>query len=278
MISNLLKRIVYSSSPLVTLYDYLVGLDTRLVPLEQSNLRAGRGPIGQPFKWIGLNIPVGALILDGALIPRASYPKLFDELAPNISCTVTSGSTQVTGLPTLVVALLGGDGVKSPQIPVEGASVPAGTKIASILGTTLTLTTNAIAAGTGLRIFPFGNGDGSTTVNLPRLTAEYERNIDFARNVDPNRVLGSWQSDQVKLHQHWLPLTQNAGNAATPANIVNEIGALPMQSTALSTGANNYHTAWGCVHTGNGVDSSGGSVGSETRVRNVAVIPCIWAY
>jgi microcystin-dependent protein len=52
---------------------------------------------------------------------------------------------------------------------VEGAGIPLGTTLVSISPTSITLSQAAVSSGTGvtLRFLPYGQGDGSTTFNLP---------------------------------------------------------------------------------------------------------------
>lgn len=48
----------------------------------------------------------------------------------------------------------------------------------------------------------FGAGDGFNTFNLPDLRGEFVRGLDDSRGVDPGRVLGSPQAQQLLLHSH----------------------------------------------------------------------------
>nr|WP_279040971.1 phage tail protein [Snodgrassella alvi] len=44
----------------------------------------------------------------------------------------------------------------------------------------------------------YGQGDGSTTFNLPDLRGEFIRSYDDRRGVDPGRWNGSWQGDAIR--------------------------------------------------------------------------------
>lgn len=97
----------------------------------------------------------------------------------------------------------------------------------------------------------YGNGDGSTTFNLPDLRGEFIRGADSSRGVDSGRVFGSSQDDELKAHTHQSPTT----NGATG---IYEVGTGP---TGYDYGSQSAPTS-----------STGGS---ETRPRNVALLPCI---
>ena len=213
-----------------------------------------RGPIGQPFFWDAIVPPYGALILDTSAIPRATYLELFEKYSNPTACTFTAGSNQVTGVPAMTVALLGGGGVKSPQIPVEGVGIPDGCKIASISGTTITLTANATANGSLILIFIHGNGDGSTTFNLASGT-DFWRGKDPSNVKDAGRVLGSLQVDTFREHDHASP----TGGTAVMGTVEVPVG---------TASGYDYIAAAPTSKTG----------GTETRPANTSKLPCVWAF
>ena len=48
----------------------------------------------------------------------------------------------------------------------------------------------------------FGEGDGSTTFNLPDLRGEFVRGWDHGRGADVGRELGTAQGDEFRTHSH----------------------------------------------------------------------------
>lgn len=95
----------------------------------------------------------------------------------------------------------------------------------------------------------YGAGDGVTTFNLPDARGEFDRGLDLGRGVDPGRVQGSWQADEIKNHAHIVGRTSTAG------------GGFP---AIVGTGEGAPMDRW-----------TGNFGGGETRPRNLAGIPII---
>lgn len=56
----------------------------------------------------------------------------------------------------------------------------------------------------------YGSGDGSTTFNLPNLVGRFCRGWGPVSPLDPDRTFGSYQEDQVGVHNHGLqPVIHN---------------------------------------------------------------------
>lgn len=97
----------------------------------------------------------------------------------------------------------------------------------------------------------YGAGDGSTTFKLPDLRGVFLRGLDSGRGLDPGRALGTYQVDEFAEHSHTYLLHQNGS----------EQGA----------GIGSY---FGLVRDRMTLDS-GNAGGTETRPKNIAVLPCI---
>lgn len=94
----------------------------------------------------------------------------------------------------------------------------------------------------------FGVGDGSTTFNIPDLRGEFVRGWDNSRGVDSGRSFGSTQTDELKAHTHDVA-GQNITGSSPYASLASNFNS--SSATTTSTG------------------------GSETRPRNLALLPCI---
>lgn len=101
----------------------------------------------------------------------------------------------------------------------------------------------------------FGAGDGSTTFQLPDLRGEFIRGLDLSRGVDDGRIIGSPQLDALQEHVHRVPSRSSGAGTQTGDGYI-------------------HGTAFDTAKTA-GVLNTPARVASETRPRNVALLPCI---
>lgn len=97
----------------------------------------------------------------------------------------------------------------------------------------------------------WGEGDGSTTFNIPDLRVEFLRGFDDGRGVDDGRTFASSQVDEFKEHTHEIGVLSEVGQLGSNMTILREAGVAG--------------------------DSTFSSGGNETRPRNVAVTYAIKA-
>lgn len=123
-----------------------------------SNPSLGIGdykPTGRSTDW-GDWLIIGT----GRILSRTTYADLFAALTVVKAGTTTSGSATVN-VPDV-------EGIWPGQF-VEGPGIPVAAKVLSVQSVGFTLNVNAgVGAGSGnVRILPHGQGDGSSTFNLP---------------------------------------------------------------------------------------------------------------
>lgn len=132
----------------------------------------------------------------------------------------------------------------------------------------------------------FGDGDGSTTFDLPDLRGEFVRGWDDGRGVDSGRAFGSAQSDQNKEHSH-TGSADSGGDHTHTGSTGSSLSGTAMTTTGSSpiTGAGYNAGQVSLAHTHTVTINSGGAHthtltidsdgGSEARPRNVALLYCI---
>lgn len=108
----------------------------------------------------------------------------------------------------------------------------------------------------------FGAGNGVDTFNLPDLRGEFVRGWDGGRGVDTGRTFGSKQEDSVESHEH---KTDGSGGSSTHVINLGTDGGIDFFSRTANSSDAGYRA-------GSQTSSYGGS---ETRPRNVALLPCI---
>lgn len=110
----------------------------------------------------------------------------------------------------------------------------------------------------------YGVGDGSTTFNLPDLRGEFVRGWDDGRGVDSARAIGTAQAADIANHGHtFITATGNGNTDATGGIAMDNNGTIAVQSAFTGT------------PTAIPSQLIGGSGGTETRPRNVALLYCI---
>jgi microcystin-dependent protein len=143
----------------------------------------------------------------------------------------------------------------------------------------------------------YGAGNGTTTFNLPDLRGEFVRGWSNGRaGVDAGRAFASSQLDDLKSHLHAVDppatLSEVSGNHAHTAADGNAFAFTGTTGTGnngtsqgLPAGGNGFGNSWGQGYTnaaGNHSHfldipsfSSSSTGGTETRPRNIALLPII---
>ena len=121
-------------------------------------------PVGTVLPFSGFAVPTNWALAYGQAMNRTTYAQLLTAITISSStagCVATS--TTVTGFTDTSLIRIGA--------PIEAACLPTGNTVASIVSaTSVTVAVAATATGTyTATVFPWGNGDGVTTFNVPDL-------------------------------------------------------------------------------------------------------------
>ncbi len=128
----------------------------------------------------------------------------------------------------------------------------------------------------------FSSGDGSTTFRLPDFRGEFMRFVDDGRGIDISRVLGKWQADAVgsfSMTGGSVTITDLQAHADSPQTgdgwfFSPQVG--PVESNGGQHGSDSGSPVISGIDAIRGLMSLSGNGGaSETRPRNVAIMPCI---
>jgi len=180
---------------------------------------------------------------EGAAATSASNASTSEANVAAIETAVADAVALANGMPLGTVMYF-----SAPTAP-DGWLVADGTPVTALYPDLRTLLVNAGS--------PFGN-DGTDPLR-PNLLGEFIRGWDNGRGVDAGRVFGSFQLDEFKSHSHDYNLSRAYDSSSTNT------------SSYIGKGQNE-----------NRVDDRSGQIqntgGSETRPRNIALLPCIRAF
>jgi phage-related tail fiber protein len=113
----------------------------------------------------------------------------------------------------------------------------------------------------------YGNGDGSTTFNIPDLRGEFLRGWDNDKGVDPDRNIGTWQRGTIFIapddHQLSSLVRTNDGNGVSD----------PYDGNGYYD--NEKHNSTNLTDNGYKRDGSEDARWRHTRPRNIAIMYCI---
>ena len=128
--------------------------------------------------------------------------------------------------------------------------------------------TPAVAAGSVMWFAAIGtafnqSGDGAQYFRLPDLRGEFVRGWDGGRGIDSSRAFGSAQGDEFRSHKHALPISGNADEMFENLSDTKRIRVTLVNDSDWNN-VFGYHK-----------DDYTASGGTETRPRNIALLPII---
>ena len=139
-------------------------------------------PVGTIIDFAGINIPAGYLACNSQTVERTTYADLFNAITRVESVTLT------TGVNTFTLGVTFGLYV---GMAIEGTGIPGGTEITDVSGTTVTMSNNATVSGAeDVRFFSWGNGNGTTTFNVPNLSGRVSMQTYGAESAQIGNQIG----------------------------------------------------------------------------------------
>jgi microcystin-dependent protein len=174
-------------------------------------------------------------------------------------------------------AILAADGVGGANWSTPTVQTPAGAVMHYAMqtapdgwlvcnGSTISrLTYPALFAAIGIS---YGAGDGVTTFKLPDLRGEFIRGWDGGRGVDGGRAFGTLQAESFKSHTHTVTDPGHVHSMGDEAEYEGDV--LNMFDSGKKRQGGPVYTQ--TATTGISIAAAGGT---ETRPRNVALLPCI---
>lgn len=118
--------------------------------------------VGTILTWSGMIAPNQYQFAYGQALSRSSFPELYQAITLQTPVTCVGGNTTLTGLSDTSNIPIGAN--------VEGNCIVSGTTVLSKTINTVTLSIAAnISTSITATFFPYGNGNGLTTFNVPDL-------------------------------------------------------------------------------------------------------------
>lgn len=228
---------------------------------------------------------------DNTQILDIDYAALTDAIIIALALGDASARDVGTAVGNLVEVVAGG------RLPVLDGSLLTGIKtvpVGSIMywPTTVAPASYLIADGSAVsridyaELFAvidvaYGPGDGATTFQLPDLRGTFIRGLDNGKGIDTGRAIGSFQDDAIETHTHGLTGTASGvahnhtitvggtfpGSGATPTQVAkggNVDGAAPTINTSNASSSISLEGL-----------STAATGSTETRPKNVSLLPCI---
>ena len=116
--------------------------------------------VGTILPWAGLVAPPNYVFAYGQAISRTTYPLYTSTVTITTNLICTNGLNVLSGIADTSQIHIG--------TPVEASCIPPGTTVTAVASTSVTVSANAsISTAVSAQFFPYGNGDGATTLNVP---------------------------------------------------------------------------------------------------------------
>lgn len=165
----------------VTIWDSFTSASGSAAPSGATG--TDTAPVGAVMPFSGFVMPTNWQLAYGQGLVRATFPDLLAAITiSNVSVTCTATSVTLTGFVATAQMRVGA--------PIEATCLPSNTTIATIPGpTSVTVNNAAVSSGTVTAVvFPWGNGDGVSTFNVPDLRGRIAPGADAMGGTAASRL------------------------------------------------------------------------------------------
>lgn len=252
------------------IYDATAGIFHILSPITWPNTSGV--PVGTALPVFGFTAPTGYAFAYGQAVSRTTFANLLAALTSAQTASLSSGSPTITGLADTTQFARGQ--------PIEAVGISAGTTIQSCTSTSCTLSANATTTRSGtVTVFPYGNGDGSTTFNLPDMRGRTLFGRDnmggtAANNSQVATTLTTTSSSTsatvgsaVGLA---LGMSLNGNSNVAPGTTITAISGTTLTLSAAATGTqSNVATRFSVFPDAQGLGVAGGTAASQLVIANL---------
>jgi len=165
-------------------------------------------PIGSIIDYAGVEAPSNFLMCNGNAVSRSIYVNLLSAITQLQDGTTTNGANTISGLTSTSDLYVG--------MSIEGSGIPVATTISSIVdGNNITISQNSTASDTvPIRFFNWGNGDGSTTFNVPDL----RRRTTIGSQGSGSSVIGKATGEKGGVESHAILLNEIPNHSHSAAS------------------------------------------------------------
>lgn len=142
--------------------------------------------VGTILSYNGLVAPANYMFAAGQTVLRTSFPDLLNAITSTQSIICTAGTNIVSNFSDVSQFAAG--------MPIEVPCLAPGTQLSTFISSTaMTVTTNATVSGVfTAQVFPAGNGNGSTTFNLPDSRGRALAGRDNMNGTAANRLIAPY--------------------------------------------------------------------------------------
>ena len=200
--------------------------------------------VGTIIPWAGVTLPNLYLYAAGQALTRTSYPELFVALTIplNVLCQAGIASITVSAAISDIVPI---------GTPIESVCFAPGTVVSSKITGQLTFNNAAtITTSTASVLFPWGDGNGTTTFNVPDLRGRAYLGRDNMNSVAAARITSTYfgnnpdaigapggSQTQTLLLANLPPHTHTSPTLTDPGHIHGSNANLNAPSAAVGSGA-----------------------------------------